>query len=269
MSRAATDWAWSVQGVSSSEKLTLLALADRADEEHQCFPSIARLAADTGLNRKTVMASIQRLIKADLMADTGMRRGLSGQVRVYQLGVEALPVFRSENGVTVPKAGQSQKRDSTESGTVPEMDGNSPKNGTGNSPKNGTQNQSLEPVINQEREQAHDAGQVFRSSGPFDDQVPMTLDWHPDQNRLTTLARMVGLSPDVFTTELLGHFKIYFEASDRVQNDAKWHRDLISWARREQSMQANKASQATPARQAASGPDFNDTSWADDMEGML
>ncbi|NLD14486.1 MAG: hypothetical protein GX665_05260 [Gammaproteobacteria bacterium] len=269
MSRAATDWAWSVQGVSSSEKLTLLALADRADEYHQCFPSIARLAVDTGLNRKTIMACIQRLMKAGLMADTGMRRGLSGQVRVYQLGVNALPESVLENPARVPDSGQSQNRDSPKIGTVPNLPAKSPKNGTGNSPKNGTQNQSLEPVSNQEREQARAAvpaaGHVLPSAGQLDDPVPMTLDWQPDQQRLVTLARMVGLPPGAFTSELIGHFKIYFEASGRVQSDARWHRDLISWARREQGMGAKRHA-ANAAGCSKCGKHIDDCAcWAENL----
>jgi len=54
-------------GIKSSDKLLLLALADRADENHQTWPGADRLIADTGLNRKTITAGIGRLSVAGLL----------------------------------------------------------------------------------------------------------------------------------------------------------------------------------------------------------
>lgn len=56
MSRHATDWAWETDPGSSSLKLILLSMADRADEYNLCYPSIERLVKDTCLNKKTVVA---------------------------------------------------------------------------------------------------------------------------------------------------------------------------------------------------------------------
>jgi hypothetical protein len=51
----ATRWAW-LQQIAGPPgvKLVLLSLADRADEYHRCYPSIARLVKDTGMHRDTV-----------------------------------------------------------------------------------------------------------------------------------------------------------------------------------------------------------------------
>lgn len=65
MSLDATSWAWR-QKLTSSEKLVLLSMADRAGEEHTCYPSISRMAQDTGLNRKMVLSVLQRLREAGL-----------------------------------------------------------------------------------------------------------------------------------------------------------------------------------------------------------
>ncbi len=40
MSRHATDWAWETDPGSSSLKLILLSMADRADEYNLCYPTI-------------------------------------------------------------------------------------------------------------------------------------------------------------------------------------------------------------------------------------
>ena len=133
MSRKATDWAWRIQASSPSIKLVLLALADRADDAGECYPSVERLEADTGLNRKTIIKATRELEKTGAVIDTKKRKGATQRVKVYRLTTET---------ETVPKVESFQKRNSSKSGTL-----NSPKTGTLNSPKSGTQNQSVEPVI--------------------------------------------------------------------------------------------------------------------------
>lgn len=144
MSRKANDWAWSQKIKPATDKLILLALADRAGEEHECYPSIKRLEDDTSLNRKTIQAGIIRLIESGLVSDTGRRCGPTQRVRVLQLHVEC-----------------TQKRDNTEIGNVPENGiNNVPENGTLNGPEIGTLNQSLEPVIEPIKQKGADAGVI-------------------------------------------------------------------------------------------------------------
>lgn len=133
MSRKATDWAWRYPAPSSSIKLVLLALADRADEIGKCFPSIQRLHRDTGLNRKTIIKAITELCHAGALSDTGQRKGATQRVKVYRLNTEL---------EIVPKAEPSQKRNDSQSGTL-----NSAEIGTLNSTEIGTQNLSVESVI--------------------------------------------------------------------------------------------------------------------------
>lgn len=85
MSLDATRWAWIQHVGSSSEKLVLLSMSDRAGDDHTCFPSIERLELDTELNRKTIMRSIKRLIEKGLIEDTGKCRGTTGKIKVYRL----------------------------------------------------------------------------------------------------------------------------------------------------------------------------------------
>jgi len=56
----ATRWAWAVAGIKSTDKLVLLSLADRANEEHEAWPSIDRLSADCCMKRATVISAIER-----------------------------------------------------------------------------------------------------------------------------------------------------------------------------------------------------------------
>ena len=84
MSRAATDWAWK-QDLKPSLKLVLLSMADRAGEEHECWPAVSRLSKDTGLNSKTIRTALKQLVDLKIIADTGQRKGRTKQITVYQL----------------------------------------------------------------------------------------------------------------------------------------------------------------------------------------
>lgn len=80
MSIDATTWAWR-QKLSPTQKLILLSMADRAGEDHTCWPSNARLCLDTGLNRKTVYAVIAQLVGMGLI----VRNKNDGVNNVYKL----------------------------------------------------------------------------------------------------------------------------------------------------------------------------------------
>ena len=91
MSVNATRFAWecdlSKTTKRSAKRLVLLALADRANKENTCFPSIARVVKDTEMDRKTVMNTINDLITLGLVSDTGDRKGGTNQVRVLKINV--------------------------------------------------------------------------------------------------------------------------------------------------------------------------------------
>ncbi|WP_276525010.1 helix-turn-helix domain-containing protein [Providencia stuartii] len=149
MSRAATDWAWSLD-LKAPQKILILSLADRADEYHCCYPSIQRLVKDTGLDKKTISKWINLMIEDGLISDTGERKGPTKRVRVLRLNIDAE---------------YTQKRDDTEKGNIPKNGSlnapkngslNAPKNGSLNAPKNGSQNQSLE-TNNEPKKKGFDA----------------------------------------------------------------------------------------------------------------
>lgn len=119
MSWETQAWAGKQRPGSASAKLVLLGLASCADANHCAFPSVQWLCDFGDLNRKTVIAALQRLEEGmfPLIEDTGERRGRTGQVKVYRLAAA-----RVENasldpaGETVPKTEPSQKRNSSGSG---------------------------------------------------------------------------------------------------------------------------------------------------------
>jgi hypothetical protein len=69
MSVDATKWAWQQQ-ITATQKIVLLSLADRADENFYCFPSTKRLEADTCLYRETIFKAIKDMESLGLISVT-------------------------------------------------------------------------------------------------------------------------------------------------------------------------------------------------------
>ena len=133
MSLDATIWAWRADVDSSTQRLILLSLADRAGEDHKCYPSIMRMVKDTKMNRKTIIKVLDDLEKKALIKFTGKIVG--NGVKVYQL----LGVVGREDETTSTKKGTSGKNGTSSNLGTGSNIGTSTENGTGTSPENGTE----------------------------------------------------------------------------------------------------------------------------------
>lgn len=116
----------------SSTKFVLVAMANCADQNMVCWPSMAYLCQATCQDRKTVLENIKRLKAAGLISDTEQRKGRTAQVAVYRLNV-------TENGTV--KA--SHKRNGSENGMVPKTDAKGPV-----FPRKESQKRDTEPSLN-------------------------------------------------------------------------------------------------------------------------
>jgi hypothetical protein len=87
MSVDATRFVWSLAKklISPTEKLILLAIADRCGERGECWPSISRIIKDTGYTRDTVFRARSSLIKKNILRLTGEYKGRTKQIPVMQL----------------------------------------------------------------------------------------------------------------------------------------------------------------------------------------
>jgi DNA-binding MarR family transcriptional regulator len=84
MSIAAINWALNgVSGITSTEKAILIALADRADEKHCCFPSYEDLCHRSCATRNTVSKALKRFEEMRLLE----REKRFGQSTIYRLQV--------------------------------------------------------------------------------------------------------------------------------------------------------------------------------------
>ncbi|EIT0907837.1 helix-turn-helix domain-containing protein [Escherichia coli] len=247
MSRHATDWAWETDPGSSSLKLILLSMADRADEYNLCYPSIERLVKDTCLNKKTVQAGLISLMKMGLISDTGERKGATKRVRVFSLNITKNGNIKgNREGGNEPENGNV-----IENGNIPKngmlndpKNGmlNDPKNGMLNDPKNGIQNQSYNQSFNQERESRtktgdsvpHDPG---ANNAVMNNFVPpggpgqlgkfvMHEQWQPSDDFLRK-SSLQGIYLDSLpTAQELAEFRIYWMAEGKAYHQAQWEQKL-------------------------------------------
>ena len=76
------------------EKLTALAMADHADADGRNIrPGIARLAAMTGKDPRTVQRDVSALIKKNLLVPLTPRRGHGGRPTHYELNLDVLALL--------------------------------------------------------------------------------------------------------------------------------------------------------------------------------
>jgi len=81
VSRAARDWAWARRELIPALRLVLLALAEHADAQGACWPSLSRLAQLAELDRRTVTRALAELAERGLIE---RERPASGTTR-YRL----------------------------------------------------------------------------------------------------------------------------------------------------------------------------------------
>lgn len=74
MSNPALTWAFKKDVKPAGRKFVLVALADFADENHSCFPSVDRLASMTGQSEKSVRDHLNALEEVGLLARHRDRR---------------------------------------------------------------------------------------------------------------------------------------------------------------------------------------------------
>ncbi|MNJ69730.1 hypothetical protein D3C77_661150 [compost metagenome] len=75
----------------------------------------------------------------------------------------------------------------------------------------------------------------------------------------------------MFTEEVRRAFTAHYEARGQVNTQAEWVQMLVKWVLADKNRAAAASNvRPFPGRPAGSGgPDFDDTAWAEDLEGAL
>lgn len=91
MSIKATNWAWSLS-LPPALKLILMALADEADDDGLCWPSVRRIARKAGVSERTVQRAIKKYGSSDLLRVSVRSRTDGSQAsNFYHLALEFSP----------------------------------------------------------------------------------------------------------------------------------------------------------------------------------
>lgn len=114
-----------------------------------------------------------------------------------------------------------------------------------------------EPITNNQSKEPH-----THCAGGASAPSAMTLEWQPDEKLLQAYAMRAGLPVSLFTHDAIGVFVCHYAASGRVETQAAWVSMLVKWLKRDVA-QAGNVRPFPPRR--ANGPDFGDTSWANDL----
>lgn len=242
MSTTARKWARDQVIGSSSLKHLLKDLADYEQGTGEVFASILTLVESTEMDRKTVVAGIQELVKRGFLKDTGKRVGRTKQVIVYQFvgfepdiqrahrhelerrakspknGTLAASGNGAENGtVQVPDEAQEFEgtgcANSTETGTVPKtgpvpfFPGNSPVFPAEQSQKRTTELSLNDEVTHDARAQARRGA---RARGP--EPEPISPEQRLQMARGYWRTTVLSAFMDVIGAEFREHWRKPFEA---------------------------------------------------------
>jgi hypothetical protein len=111
MSLEAMAWAWKQETPNATAKLVLLAIADHANGDGLCWPSMIRIAAMSGVSTRQVSTHVSRLVELGLLAKADRRRS-AGRYRgwTYHVPFDGPlegSVDNGSGGSTLPATGGS------------------------------------------------------------------------------------------------------------------------------------------------------------------
>ncbi|MFJ4349439.1 helix-turn-helix domain-containing protein [Pseudomonas sp. NPDC089428] len=224
-------------------KLVLIKLADNANDMGECWPSYQHIADQCEIGRSTVKVHIRELEKSGLLRREFRRKGELNQSNVFHLALEsgAAPALGGGAGDNPPGAGDN------------------PGGGAGAAPRT---SHSFEPVTEPVAQTVAAAPSAKKKAPKFD---PMTCkpanvseqtwaDWCQHRKEIRKPLTATTCAKQAKT--LAGH-----HAPDAVINQSISN----GWTGLFPEKVLPGAQQGLTVR---NGPDFNDTSWADDLGGL-
>lgn len=221
MSIAALDWAWNQDCPNATSKLILIALADKANDDGECWPGMEHVARMVGISTRQVSSHLQRLESEGILTRKRRRSGI-GRLGSY---VFHLNVHRkSTSGSTPPVEDGRQWKDTSGSGPPVEADDQwrqtSESTGSPASypPEAGFR---TEPTVNPQGTQREGRA----SKNKRKPETPLPDHWQPTDAH-HRLAAELGVDCDHEAAKFSDHAA----ANDRRQRD--WDASFRTWLRR-------------------------------------
>ena len=250
------SWALSRRdlGKDSSARHVLLCLANYAAADGRgAFPSAKTITEDTGLSERTVRS------KLDLLEGRGLIvRGNQALAAVYIDRHDRRPVvydlMLKRGAVDAPReevTGCSQQHNGVQPTT---------ERGAATAPNTSLNHQLTEQQQPHEfsdvvAEQDMAAAAALDGSAEARQRFSMFADWSVNHAALAAQLKIMGITTSL-TDETFGSFMGFHIAKPDIRDtDGGWHHRLAKWIRRQ-------------ATEKSAAPDFNDTSWADDLGAL-
>ncbi|ANI54396.1 DNA-binding protein [Pseudomonas sp. DR 5-09] len=243
----------------ASARHVLLCLANYAGSNGAgAFPSATTLAQDTGLSERTVRYKLDDLEKSGLIMkgnqaiaavhiDRHDRRPVVYDLQLLR-GANAAP--RSDRGAN-DGTGCSSKQNGVQPTT---------ERGAAAAP-----NPSLNHQLTEEQQQREiDAALAEQNSAAIEShddrqRFAMFATWVPNEKALSDQIAIARLPADAIPDAAVRAFMGFFVAKPAtVDTSAGWCHRLVQWVKRERVQAAGRGQE----------PDFNDTSWGDDLGGL-
>lgn len=227
MSVAAMSWAAGVRGVSGTQKLVLMVLANRANAAGECWPSVPGLAADCCISERATRNALRELEAVGLV--TTLAGGGRARQSIYRLAVTENPADGSETRHEAPPLPTAETRH-----VVPETRHVVPERG------HVVPGKGHEVPPNRKEPKGTDRN---RESARERRATRLPADWRPtDRDRAFAVER--GLDPDA----LADGFRDYWRAKPKANTSLDWSANWRTWCSREVAWAAKARG---PARQAA------------------
>lgn len=227
-------------------KLVLIKLADSANDMGECWPSYQHIADQCEIGRSTVKVHIRELEKCGLLRREFRRKGELNQSNVFHLALEggAAPALGGGAADNPPGAGDN------------------PGGGAGAAPRT---SHSSEPVKEPVKPKVADAP----------DSVAFDRFWAIYPRKVGKSAAEKAWAKIKVTTDLFERMAASLAAwtvsTDWTKDGGQFIPHASTWLngkRWEDELPQPAGAAPFASRRPASGPDFNDTSWADDLGGL-
>jgi len=245
MSLHAMSWAREVmpempESIKAGPRLLLLLMADYANEQGVCWPSVRRLADEMACSRSTVQRAIEALVEHGIMTVVARKTPTGRQTsNFYRLAMDndqQQPQAADEPSpeeLEALMAGSDEEEVPAEPATAPA--------------------QAEHPIFANAAQQA-DNGQPQVTAGAR--QVPMTLDWQPDASHWQTETMRRGQPDLTWDAAELADFTAHFaDQPGRKHSHHAWCTRFVRWVsenrKREAARQARMSQNANTSNNTA------------------
>ncbi len=237
---------WSLTGMSSTQKLVLISLADQANDDGVCWPSIRRMSERTCLSDRAIRDAIVWLSESGVLA-VEHRYNSSNVYTISANKFRHVPADSAPPAPSLPpapNAGTPCAKRRTPLRQVPPNH-----QGTVREPSVGDSRPSADGQAYLERVTRHE-----NANQP----ITMTTDWKPGE-QFPALMMRAGLKPDRLTDEIIAKFVIHHNGTSKPQN--KWESALVTWCKTEYASPPKTASKPSTEKK----PDY----WRPDPKRMM